>query len=224
MRVTPTNTAWRDEYGRRWAVALALAVGAHAALFFFLPRGLADRIHEAMIPDPSVLVVAGSPGPMESIAYRTPSEAPAETPPPPLEEEEVVVPTPSETAEETITMAEVTATENAVVGSEEGVPEGAGESAPAGGRGGSVVPPRPIHLVVPKIPGGIDRRRARGETVHLLVEVLPDGSVGRVEVEKGSRIEELNVAALDAARDTRYEPASRDGIQVAQWTRTEMRF
>lgn len=222
-RITTTNTRWRDGYGRRWAVALVVAAGAHATVFFFLPRGLTDRLHEAMIPDPTVLIVAGSPGPMESIAYRTPNDVPVETPPP-LEEEEQVEPTPSETASETITVAEVTTAANPTVGSAVGVPEGTGESEPAGGGGGAVVPPRPIHLVVPQIPRGVDRRRARGERVHLLVEVLPDGTVGRVEVEKGSRIEALNVAALDAARDTRYLPASRDGIPVAHWTRTEMRF
>lgn len=224
IQPTSTNTRWRDGYGRRWAYGLTAAVAAHALFFFFLPRGVSDRLHEALIPDPSVVIRPGSSGPMESIAYRTPSEAPPETPPPPLEEEVVVVPTPSPEASETITMAEVTATQSETQGSPEGVPEGTGAGSPSGGGGGALVPPRPLHLVVPRLPGHVDKRRARGESVYLLVEVLPDGSVGRVEVEKGSRIEALNLAALDAARRMRYIPAERDGSQVAQWTRAEMRF
>jgi TonB family protein len=70
----------------------------------------------------------------------------------------------------------------------------------------------------------VDKRRARGEAVHLLVEVLSDGTVGEVRIEKGSRIPALNTAALAAARQMRYQPASRDGFGVAQWTRAEMRF
>lgn len=224
IQLTSTNTRWRDGYGRAWAVGLGVALGFHAMLFFFLPRGLADRLHEALIPDPTVMVRPGSAGPMESIAYRSPSEAPPETPPPPLEEEEQVEPTPSEEISEEVTVAEVSTTASEAVGSAEGVPEGTGEGEPAGGGGGAVMPPRPLHLVVPRVPDGVDKRRARGESVHLLVEVLPDGTVGRVEVEKGSRIDALNVAALDAARRMRYMPAERRGDQVAQWTRAEMRF
>ncbi len=224
IRPTSTNTRWRDGYRRIWAISLAAAVGLHVGLFFFMPRALTDRLHEAMIPDPSVLVRAGPTGPMEAILYRSPSEAPPETPPPPLEEEEQVEPTPTETASEEITVAEVTSVPTEAVGSEEGVPESTGEGEPAGGGGGTVSPPRPLHLVVPRVPSGVDKRRARGESVHLLVEVLADGSVGRVEVEKGSRIEALNLAALDAARRMRYMPAEGSGSGTAQWTRAEMRF
>ena len=78
--------------------------------------------------------------------------------------------------------------------------------------------------MVPRLPGSVDKRRARGESVFLLVEVLSDGTVGEVRIEKASRIPALNTAALAAARRMRYVPASRDGAEISQWTRAEMRF
>jgi TonB family protein len=208
------TTRWRDVYGRAWAIGLAAAVGIHAAAFFLLPSAVTDRLHEALIPDPTVLFRMGGPGEMEVVALRAP--APSE-PAPLLPEPEKV-----EAVEEIV--LEETAPAEESEGSDEGVPEGTGEGELAAGGGGAVSPPRPLHLVVPRLPGSVDKRRARGEAVHLLVQVLADGTVGEVRIEKGSRIPALNTAALSAARQMRYTPASRDGIGVAQWTRAEMRF
>lgn len=221
-RLSATNTRWRDRYARTWAWALPLAVAVHAVGFLFLPDAITDRIHEALIPDPSVLVRAGSPGPMESVELRSVAlDEPRPTPPPEPEEEEAVEePVPTETAAETITIAEVEASPSEGEGTPEGVEGGEGaEPAAGGGGGGRVVPPRPVHLVIPRLPDGVDKKRARGESVHLLVQVLPDGTVGDVKVEKGSRIESLNQAALAAARRSRYTAP-----ESAMWTRTEMRF
>jgi protein TonB len=217
------NVAWRAHYGRAWRWALGAAVAFHAALFFLMPRGIADRLHEALIPPPDVSIVAGAPGTeLEVVALAAPAP-PAETPPPePEPVEEAQVPVPAEVPEE-VTVAETVAAPSQTEGVEEGVAEGEGRSEPSGG-GGSLLPPRPVHLVVPQIPRGVDRKRAHGETVHLLVQVLADGSVGEVVVEKGSRIALLNEAALAAARRTRYVPAVRDGAGVTQWARQEIRF
>jgi len=225
-RVTGKTTLWRDVYDRAWAAGLALAVGAHVVVFFLLPSALADRLHEALIPSPSLVFHAGGPGTeMEVVALRPPS---ADEPVPVLPEpeeveavEEIVV---EETAVVEETTSEATEVPSESEGSNDGVPEGTGQGEPAGGGGGSVSPPRPLHLVVPRLPGDIDKRRARGEAVYLLVEVLSDGTVGEVRIEKASRIPALNTAALAAARRMRYVPASRDGAGVAQWTRAEMRF
>jgi TonB family protein len=221
------TTQWRDVYGRAWKLGLLAAVAAHVALFYFLPSALSDRIHEAMIPSPTLLFRAGGPGTeMEVVALR----APAASEPVPM------LPEPEEVEEvEEIVVEEIAAVEETTVvpidapseseGSDEGVPEGTGAGTPAGGGGGGAIsPPRPLHLVVPRLPGDVDKRRARGEAVHLLVEVLSDGTVGEVRIEKGSRIAALNSAALAAARQMRYTPASRDGADVSQWTRAEMRF
>ncbi|MGH7563716.1 MAG: energy transducer TonB family protein [Gemmatimonadota bacterium] len=220
---TPTNTRWRDSYGRVWRISLAVALAFHAGLLLFMPRGIADRLHEALIPSPVVLFRPGGPGSeMQGVALSapTPDEPVQETPQEP--EEEVVEVTPAEVSEE-MTIAEVASTPSESEGREEGVPEGAGTSASAGG-GGSISPPRPVHLVVPRIPDGIDKREARGESVHLLIEVLPDGTVGDVQVEQGTRFAVLDSVAASAAREMRYMPATRGGTGVTQWTRAEIRF
>lgn len=221
------TTLWRDVYERAWAVGLAVAVGAHVAVFYLLPSALADRLHEALIPSPTLVFHAGGPGSeMEVLLLRPPSAAePVPVLPEPEEVEAVEEIVVEETAEVEETTAEATDAPSESEGTSEGVPEGVGETAPVGGGGGgSISPPRPLHLVVPRLPGDVDKRRARGEAVYLLVEVLSDGSVGDVKIEKASRIPALNTAALAAARRMRYVPASRDGAGVAQWTRAEMRF
>lgn len=221
-RPSPTNTRWRDRYDRQWLWALPAAAAAHLAVFLFLPSQISNRIHEALLPRPSVVVRAGPTGPMESVELRSVAleEPEPTTPPEPEAEEEQVVPVPVETAEETITIAEVDAASSEGTGNSEGVSGGEGDRAAAGGGGGGrVVPPRPVHLVIPRIPAGVDKKRARGESIHLLVRVLPDGTVDEVRVEKGSRIAALNQAALDAARRSLYTPPAE-----AMWTRTEMRF
>ncbi len=229
LRLPSATTAWRDRYGRAWRWSLAAALAFHASLFFWLPRALVDRLHEALIPSPTVFVMAGSGrGEMEVVSLAGPT-APAAT----VEEaetaqveQEVETPVPAEEVPEEATVAPTTESP-AASGGEEPDARGqaeAGEGEGAGGAGGGIGSPRPIHLVVPRLPGGVDRRRAHGETVHLLVQVLPDGSVGQVKVEKGSRIAALDEAAVAAARQMRYVPATRGGEATAQWTRTEMRF
>jgi TonB family protein len=220
------TTQWRDVYGRAWMVGLAVATFAHVALFFLMPSALTDRFHEAMIPSPTLMFRAGGPGSeLEVVALRAPAASePVPILPEPEEVEEVEEVVVAETAAVEATTTEVTDAASESEGSDEGVPEGTGEGEPAGGGGGGVSPPRPLHLVVPRLPRNVDKRRARGEAVHLLVEVLSDGTVGEVRIEKGSRIPALNNAALAAARQMRYQPASRDGFGVAQWTRAEMRF
>ena len=221
------TTQWRDVYGRAWMLGLAAAIAAHVALFYFLPSALSDRFYEAMIPSPTLLFRAGGPGSeIEVVALRAPAASePVPVLPEPEKVEEVEELVVEETAAVEETVVEALDVPSESEGSDEGVPEGSGTGVPTGGGGGGAVsPPRPLHLVVPRLPGNVDKRHARGEAVHLLVEVLSDGSVGDVKIEKGSRIPALNNAALAAARQMRYLPASRDGAGVSQWTRAEMRF
>lgn len=225
--MTATNTRWRDVYdgARRWALIGAAAV--HALLLFALPRALTDRLHEALIPAPQVFAVPGGPGTeLEVVAIRPPSDEPVdETPPEPEPEEEV------ETIEEVVDAPEEMTTVETVLAASDGEGESDarddGEGQPEGrlaGGGGVVSPPRPLHLVVPRVPDSVDKKKARGTAVFLLVEVLADGSVGEVRIEKGSRFAVLDTAALTAARQMRYVPAQRGGTGISQWTRAEMRF
>lgn len=218
-RLTPTNTCWRDRYARRWAWALPVAVAAHLAALLFLPSELSDRIHEALIPGPSVLVRPGSSGPMEAMDLRAVALEEPTPPPEPEEEEEQVEPVPTETAAESITIAEVEASPSEGRGSPEGVTGGEGAELGAAGGGGSPVQPRPLHVVIPPVPDGVDKKRARGEKIHLLVHVMPDGTVSEARVEKGSRIDPLNDAALAAARKGRWSQPDRP-----TWVRTQIRF
>jgi TonB family protein len=191
MRVLSTkNTVWRDSYDRirRWS--LLVAVGLHAIILLALPRVIADRLHEALIPSPNVFVIPGGPGSeLEVVALQPPSEEVAETQPEPEPVEEVVE----------VEIAEVPI--------EETVADP--EAAPSEGEGRDDGEPE----------GGV-----RGSTIHLLVEVLADGSVGEVRIEKGSRFAVLDTAALAAAKQMLYVPAQRGGGGVVQWTRAEMRF
>jgi protein TonB len=229
-RLTPTNTAWRDSYGRAWRWSLALVIALHASLFFWLPGALIERLHEALIPAPTVFVVGGEGGEMELLALAEPAPTAAEptvAPPEPERVEEVETPVPSDEAPEETTIAPSVETPSEGEGSSEAEADAAGggtESGEGGGGGGAIASPRPLHLVVPSVPRGVDSRRAHGETVHVLFEVLPDGSVGEIRVEKGSRIEQLNVATVTAFKRARFVPATRDGVAVAAWTRLEIRF
>lgn len=220
-RLSPTNTRWRDRYARQWLWALPVAAAAHLALFLFLPNRVSDRIHEALLPEPSTLARPGSAGPMESVELRAVAlEEPRPQPPPePEAEEEQEIPIPVETAAETITIAEVEAAPSEGEGTSEGVAGGEGEEPAGGVGGGSEAYPRPVFIKFPTIPEGVDRKKARGETFHLLVRVLPDGSVSDAKVEKGSRIDGLNEAVVAAALKGRWSAPER-----AMWVRYETSF
>ena len=57
-------------------------------------------------------------------------------------------------------------------------------------------------------------RRLHGETVLLEVQVLVDGSVGEIRLEKASRYSLANKAVLKAVKNWKYRPAKRDGLAV----------
>lgn len=98
-----------------------------------------------------------------------------------------------------------------------GTGAGTGLGSGFGGAGG---PPRPLHLVVPRLPPGVDAERARGVSVMLLIEVRPDGTTGEVSIERGSGIRALDDAAREAAQRMRYAP----GPEPLRQARAEIRF
>ena len=57
-------------------------------------------------------------------------------------------------------------------------------------------------------------RRLDGEIVLLEVQVLADGSVGEIRMEKPSRYSLANKAVLKAVKNWKYRPAKRDGRAV----------
>jgi protein TonB len=79
-----------------------------------------------------------------------------------------------------------------------------------------------MHLVIPRIPESVDRKKARGQSIHLLAEVLADGTVGEVRVEQGTHYAALDSAAVRALKASRFVPAERGGVPITQWTRTTL--
>ncbi len=77
------------------------------------------------------------------------------------------------------------------------------------------IDPRPRELMnrPPVYPSQLGRR-LHNESVLLEVEVLSDGSVGGVRVEKGCRYSAANKAVLKAVRKWKYHPAKLDGVPV----------
>jgi protein TonB len=67
------------------------------------------------------------------------------------------------------------------------------------------------------------RQGAQGQ-VLLLVEVLPDGRAGRIELEKLSGHAMLDAAAMNAVRAWRFTPARKDGLLTSQTVRIPIHF
>lgn len=80
---------------------------------------------------------------------------------------------------------------------------------------GVLIDPRPRELMnkPPVYPSHLGRRLHK-EAVLLEVEILPDGRVGDVSIEKGCRYTAANKAVLKAVRKWRYHPAKLDGVPV----------
>lgn len=68
------------------------------------------------------------------------------------------------------------------------------------------------------------RRRGEEGTVMLLVEVLSNGRVGRVDIEKSSGFELLDNAAVKAVRRWRFVPAKKGATSVTARVRIPVEF
>ena len=68
------------------------------------------------------------------------------------------------------------------------------------------------------------RRAGRQGTVMLHVEVLADGHVDRIEIDKSSGYELLDDAAVEAVRRWRFVPAKRGKSSVRAWVRIPVEF
>jgi protein TonB len=54
--------------------------------------------------------------------------------------------------------------------------------------------------------------------------VLTDGHVGRVELARSSGFDDLDQAAVKAARDWRFEPATDGSRAIVSWTDVRYRY
>jgi TonB family protein len=86
-------------------------------------------------------------------------------------------------------------------------------------RDDGITPPRPVFRAQWQLPEQARAEQLSG-TVSVRAIITPDGSVSDVRVIKGLR-DDVDQAALDAARQWRFEPATKDGQPVAVWTTIE---
>jgi protein TonB len=98
---------------------------------------------------------------------------------------------------------------------------------------GDVSPPQPV-VVEPRI----DPRRGLSEpaypsqeirlehegTVLLSVQILANGRVGEVKLDKSSGYPKLDESALREAKLWRFQPGTRDGVAAAMWKQLPITF
>lgn len=70
----------------------------------------------------------------------------------------------------------------------------------------------------------IARRRGIEGVVLLRVEVLPDGTVDKIEVKRSSGYRILDQSALRTIKKWRFLPATRGGVPVRGWINVPVRF
>ncbi|MCR4440072.1 MAG: TonB family protein [bacterium] len=134
--------------------------------------------------------------------------------PPPRPAVPVPVDDPALPLDETIDLTEISfqAASSSLLG---GAPESSASS---------VTPPRPIAEVFPEYPKAARQKGAQG-VVKVSLLVKPDGSVAEaVVVLNTTGSEECALAALRAARATRFVPGEERGVPVATWTTREYGF
>ena len=69
-----------------------------------------------------------------------------------------------------------------------------------------------------------DIRMGHEGTVLLSIEVLPNGRVGQVRIERSSGFVRLDESAVREARKWRMKPGMQDGIATAMWKRVPITF
>lgn len=102
-----------------------------------------------------------------------------------------------------------------------GVPGGGGSGGSGAGAGGST----PAYAFNPKpaYPPAARRDGQEGK-VLLLVEVVSNGRVGKVKIEKSSGYKLLDDAAVEAVRKWRFTPARKGKTPVTAWARVPIEF
>lgn len=103
-----------------------------------------------------------------------------------------------------------------------GLRPGAGGEGPGGGVG-SLARPLGGYQLLPKYPESARRQGITGTSL-LLFEVLANGTVGAVQVERSAGHPDMDQAALEAVKKWRFEPARRGNQPVAVWLRMPVRF
>jgi protein TonB len=69
-----------------------------------------------------------------------------------------------------------------------------------------------------------DIRMGHEGTVWLTIEILPNGRVGAVHIDKSSGFERLDASAVREARKWRMQPGTQDGIALPMYKRVPVTF
>jgi len=77
--------------------------------------------------------------------------------------------------------------------------------------------PKPVYPI-------IARKRGFEGTVLLKVQVLKDGNVGKVNLEKSSNYEILDRSAIEAINKWIFIPGKKNGLPVASWVTVPVKF
>jgi protein TonB len=94
--------------------------------------------------------------------------------------------------------------------------------APTKSSGGSDEPPAileeatPVYSPQPDYPAMSRRLREEGR-VNLVIQVLPNGTVGEVRIRQSSGFPRIDQSGRNAIKTWRFAPAQRDGKPVAHW-------
>jgi protein TonB len=210
-----------------------------------IPPQLSERIVWLADPGPGGGGGGGNkmpdpPKPAEIVKPK-PAPVPAPTPPPPVESppvEQLTIPLKTlDAAVTTPGSIESTAASNSVsLGSGTGTGAGPGQGSGigegfGGGTGGGayrpgngVMLPKPLREVKPQYTADAMRAKVQG-TVLLECVVLPDGTVGKVEVVRSlDSAFGLDEEAIKAAKQWRFAPGTRFGEPVAVLVTIELTF
>jgi len=210
-----------------------------------IPPQLSDKIVWLSDPGPGGGGGGGNkmpdpPKPAEIVKPK-PAPTPVPTPPPPVEPPPVEpITIPLKTLDATVTSPgtiESTQASNSVsLGSGTGTGAGPGQGSGigegfGGGTGGGayrpgngVLLPKPLREVKPQYTADAMRAKVQG-TVLLECVVLPDGSVGKVEVVRSlDSAFGLDQEAIKAAKQWRFAPGTRFGEPVAVLVTIELTF
>jgi protein TonB len=103
-----------------------------------------------------------------------------------------------------------------------GLPPGAGGDGPGDGVE-SLARPLGGYQVKPRYPESARRQGLQGLTV-LKFEVLADGSVGDILVERSAGHRDFDLAAMEAVKKWRFAPARRGKQPIAVWVTLPVKF
>jgi len=216
-----------------------VAAALHGALLFSFPWAPSPAQLEGRPPAPVEISLRGPELPLPA---PTP-QAVRETPPPPSERKKVENRTIPPVKEEVVKRAAKVPAAEAVRKEPEAPQENVFTGPVREAVAADAVSARPVSEIpeeagtpsltrqaaryrdnpAPPYPGPA-RRRGHEGTVLLAVEVLVKGTTGRIHVVKSSGHPLLDDAALQAAREWRFEPAMKNGTPVPSWVEVPVRF